>query len=371
MSVKIFVMTHKPFDPPKDTAYVPLQVGRANAPGLGYAGDDEGDSISAYNPYFCELTGMYWLWKNYHDADIVGICHYRRYLLNEKGSVFTGPQLEALLKEYDMVTTKLLTLSCPYSEGFAANHHQKDLVAAGNVLKEKYPAFANTFDALACGPHTYFGNIFVTSKKRFDEYCEWLFDILFEVARRTDFHGYNDYEKRLFGFLSEFLQTVWIRFHALRVCECKVGMVGEKYETRMLKKQMAACFASRDYEGAKRRFLECYEKRPDVLMEASDVTGELRLCMQVISTCSFEDEAYQKCVLDEVRDYDGLISFFHRLNLAVSHALAGKLEKKDEAFFKERPPVSGMAVKIALQILCPDEKKRQEAEKLLRPHAGA
>ena len=48
-------------------------------------------------------------------------------------------------------------------------------------------------------------------------------------------------------------------------------------------------------------FLECYKKRPDVLMEASDVTGELRLCMQIISTCSFEDEQYGQCILDKIQ----------------------------------------------------------------------
>ena len=36
--------------------------------------------------------------------------------------------------------------------------------------------------------------------------------------------------------------------------------------------------------------MENYVKRPDILMEASDITGELHLCMQVISTCSFEQE---------------------------------------------------------------------------------
>ena len=79
MKTQIFVMTHKKFNPPKDTVYVPLQVGSALNPDLGYMKDDTGDSISDLNPYYGELTGMYWLWKNYSDVDIIGICHYRRY----------------------------------------------------------------------------------------------------------------------------------------------------------------------------------------------------------------------------------------------------------------------------------------------------
>ena len=223
MSVRIFVMAHKPFTPPKDPMYVPLQVGRANAASLGFLGDDTGDSISALNPYFCELTGLYWIWKNYQSADYIGICHYRRYLLNQTGSIFTEPQLEKLCMEYDMVTTKLLTLTCSYEKGFGENHHVKDLYTTREVLKEKFPSYVNAFDQLLKGPHTYFGNIFVTAKDSYDAYCEWLFDILFEAQKRTDMTGYNGYQKRLFGFLSEFLQTVWIHCHKLRVCECMVG----------------------------------------------------------------------------------------------------------------------------------------------------
>ena len=251
MSVNLFVMTHKPFTPPKDPIYIPLHVGRCNSKDLGFLGDDTNDSISSLNPYFCELTGMYWIWKNYLNADYIGICHYRRYLIDENGSIFTESQLEKLLTDYDMITTKLLTLTCSYYQGFGENHHVKDLDATKEVLKEKYPEYMNTFETLVHGPHTYFGNIFVTSKEQYSSYCSWLFDILFEVQKRTDFTGYNGYQKRLFGFLSEFLQTVWIYYHNLNVYECKVGMLGEKYETKQLKKHLADFFTKRYNNGPK------------------------------------------------------------------------------------------------------------------------
>ena len=149
MSTKIFTITHKQFTPPKDTMYVPLHVGRARAEDLGYLGDHTGDSISHLNPYFCELTGMYWLWKNNHNVDIIGICHYRRYLINKSGNIFTEKELQELLNRYDILTTKLLTLPKPYYEGFSANHHSKDLVATGNVIKEKYPELSKGQKRLA------------------------------------------------------------------------------------------------------------------------------------------------------------------------------------------------------------------------------
>lgn len=348
--MKIFTITHKTFTPPKDPLYLPLHVGRELNEDLGFIGDNTGDNISVRNPNYCELTGMYWIWKNYHQADYIGICHYRRYLINENGNLFTKQQLEKLLSEYDMITTKLLTLPGSYYDGFSVNHHIKDLLTTGQVIAEKYPEYTSTFERLIHGPHTYFGNILVTSKEHYNRYCTWLFDILFEVEKRTDFTGYNGYQKRLFGFLSEFLQTVWIQYHGLKVKECMVGMVGEKYETRLLKEKLAYYFEKRDYQSAEAYFMECYKKRPDILMEASDVNGELRLCMQIISTCKFEDETYGRCILDTYKDYRKLIRHFEQLNTAVAHSLNHCLTANEDAFLYENPTVTPIAIHIATKL---------------------
>ncbi len=350
MSITLFTITHKQFNSPRDSLYVPLHVGRIHSDDLGFLGDHTGDSISEKNPFYCELTGMYWIWKNYHEADYVGICHYRRYLINENGELFKAAELKKLLCDYDMITTKLLTLPGSYYNGFSANHHIKDLLATGEVIKELYPAYYDTFEKLIHGPHTYFGNIFITSKSEYDRYCQWLFSILFEVEKRTDFTGYNGYQKRLFGFLSEFLQTVWIQYHKLSVCECMVGMVGEKYETRLLKEQLAAFFEKRDYLSAEKHFMESYKKRPDILMEASDVNGELRLCMQIISTCKFEDRTYGTCILDVFNDYQSLIRHFGRLNTAISHKQNHCATTEEEAFLTETTFITPMAIEIASRL---------------------
>lgn len=48
---------------------------------MGYIGDNTGDNISLRNPNYCELTGLYWAWKNLK-CDYIGLCHYRRYFTN-------------------------------------------------------------------------------------------------------------------------------------------------------------------------------------------------------------------------------------------------------------------------------------------------
>ena len=64
MNIKIIVAAHKPYFMPDDDMYLPLQVGSFEKEGIGFARDDTGDNISEKNPRFCELTGIYWAWKN-------------------------------------------------------------------------------------------------------------------------------------------------------------------------------------------------------------------------------------------------------------------------------------------------------------------
>ena len=151
MNIRIYTMTHKKFEVPPDPMYVPLQVGRAVHEDLGYTGDDTGDNISAKNCYYSELTGLYWVWKNVKDTDYVGVCHYRRYLINEKGKVFTKGELEQILQKVDVVTTKRVQLRYPYYEGYKATHHIENLDATGEVIREMYPDYYPYFDRLVHG----------------------------------------------------------------------------------------------------------------------------------------------------------------------------------------------------------------------------
>ena len=314
MSVTIFTMTHKKFPTPGDPVYVPLQVGRAGSEDLGYIGDDMGVSISEKNCYYGELTGVYWVWKNIKTSDYVGICHYRRYFCTEEGRILTGREYEEILSAHDIITSKLLKLNFTYYEGYAGDYNIHDLEAVGEVIRLSYPAYYETFDRLVHGKGTYFGNMMVCKKAIYDAYCEWLFDIFEKAEEKIDASLYDDYHKRVYGFISEFLLYVWTQVQGLKVFECKVGMTDEKRETAEIKERLADHFAKKDIAGAKAYMLACLEKRPDVLMEASDITGELKMAMQVIAVCELEKQAYGSSTIDRIQDFGALMAHFQKLN---------------------------------------------------------
>ena len=112
--IEVYVATHKEVRIyAKDPCYKLLHVGAANREkDFGYICDDTGDNISLKNPVYCELTGVYWMWKNAPRNAFIGLCHYRRYpskyaySLTPESEILTSKELLDLLQEYDIIMPK-------------------------------------------------------------------------------------------------------------------------------------------------------------------------------------------------------------------------------------------------------------------------
>ena len=201
---------------PDDPMYLPVHVGAAGKESIGYQRDDEGDNISAKNPNYCELTGLYWAWKNLK-ADYVGLAHYRRHYSNgkrfgdKKDKVINSTEMEKKLKDTDILlpTPRNYWIETNYSQ-YAHAHHAIDLDTTRDILKEKYPQYIAAWDSSMKKTTGHRFNMFVMKKEFFDQYCEWLFDVLFELENRLDISTYNKNDSRVFGFVSERLLDVWI-----------------------------------------------------------------------------------------------------------------------------------------------------------------
>jgi hypothetical protein len=56
-------------------------------------------------------------------------------------------------------------------------------------------------------------------------YCKWLFDVLFKLEQRIDISTYNDYNMRIFGFMSERLFDVWLETNNIKYKEVSVSFM--------------------------------------------------------------------------------------------------------------------------------------------------
>ena len=231
--LKIIVAAHKPYRMPEEPAYLPLQVGAAAKDGFGFRRDDEGENISARNANWCELTGLYWAWKNLK-ADAVGLVHYRRHFQGERG-IATGAEIAALLEKADAVLPRKRNYFIETTRSqYVHAHHAEDLDVTRAILVERHPEYVKAFDAAMASTKGHRFNMFVMRRPQFDAYCAWLFDVLFELERRLDISSYSPYDARVFGFVAERLLDVWIAANGIRFAELPVLHVESQHWPRKI-----------------------------------------------------------------------------------------------------------------------------------------
>lgn len=180
-----------------------LQVGAALTGRLLYSGvmtDDTGENISEKNQQYCELTGMYWIWKN-ADEDYVGTAHYRRHFL------LPGDWLDRMVRnDIDVI----LPVPLYVAPNLASNYRERHVAADWDLLMEyfrknlsaEYERVVGFFNRSLYSPC----NMLIAKKPVFDALCSWLFPILDAMAAQIGWRE-DPYQNRYPGFMAERLLT--------------------------------------------------------------------------------------------------------------------------------------------------------------------
>lgn len=229
--ITIGIAMHKPYPVPQGDIYLPIHVGAALHPDVlpDVQGDNTGDNISTLNPYFCELTALYWLWKN-DNSDYKGLVHYRRYFStqdfrkrhgNDRYSrILQGPELQRTLENSPVILPKkrhyfIETIYSHYAHTMYAEH----LDITQSVLEDIAPAYLDEWHELMNKRSAHIFNMMIMDRKHFDAYCAWVFPILFEITARLSPEQYNSFHARYPGRISEKLLNVWIMHNHIQVKE--------------------------------------------------------------------------------------------------------------------------------------------------------
>lgn len=239
-SIKIYTCHHKPSAFLNASIIKPLHVGKANSYNdIGCIGDDTGDNISFKNPFYCELTAHYWVWKNESLSDYVGFMHYRRHLnfsseqsfpednwgvVNspvidadyEKQFGLTDTAIQDCISGFDLLLPKKWSVTSAGSKNNLDHYekgeflHIKDYLAALEIVEELYPDYKTAIQQFNNATDGYYTNMFVMHKDMFVDYSEWLFAILTHLESRISMNNYNAQEKRVIGHIAERLFNIYI-----------------------------------------------------------------------------------------------------------------------------------------------------------------
>lgn len=260
-SVQIYVGYHKPYQILKSKIFVPLHLGRSVATkdskdGLNSSddlawleknmiGDDTGDNISAKNRYYNELTGIYWLWKNYDkigSPDSIGMMQYRRHFIfkdsvfrnyepmeyHEKpyakinvGNMYNGyiehfglddKTVHSVVDKYDAILPVECDMSSVDAKTIREDYDKlipgtrvSDLDILVDVVDELYPKYGSILRKRLGQPKKRCYQSFVLKKEVFFDYCKFLFKILFAVEKKLDLANYTINGQRTLGYMGEIL----------------------------------------------------------------------------------------------------------------------------------------------------------------------
>lgn len=241
-SIRILIASHLPVDTIANDVFLPIQVGTATSsvryPEMVH--DDEGVNISMLNSSYCELTAIYWAWKNL-DADYYGLCHYRRYFSfsdlqyktdgygNIVEKVLDKPtihkyclddpeKISRTITNYDIITVSEDVISNwpkknhSMREQYANEEylHGNDFDLMISIIQELYPQYAETAQKFSSGTKGFFLNMSIMKKDLFNEYCSFLFGVLQNFQKKADLSLYNKNEIRCIGHLGERLTSIFI-----------------------------------------------------------------------------------------------------------------------------------------------------------------
>ena len=232
-TAQILVCYHKKFSYMKNEICEPIQVGaEISDVDLEILKDNIGDNISSKNKNYCELTALYWLWKN-SEADYKGLMHYRRLFDLNNGKIrwfnkfpenltnilhLNLSFLEFIFEDFDIILPmkRVIQKNPTVYEHYKNKHYISDLDKVLNIIEEKNPQMYETaVEVLKKSKEIYLYNMFISSKEFFNNYAQWLFSILFELEKdiKTELGERNIFQQRVYGFISERLLTIYVEYY--------------------------------------------------------------------------------------------------------------------------------------------------------------
>ncbi|WP_165045384.1 DUF4422 domain-containing protein [Adlercreutzia sp. ZJ138] len=226
--VAIYVVSHLVNCPEYDCPYTGLQVGSVSAEKTSITSgerltDNSGQNISYKNFAYSELTGLYWIWKNATE-NIVGICHYRRFLKSpDEERPLSTEEILSALEDADVLIPASISFSHSVAEQYCRYHQVADMSLLARIMKKRPLVEQLAFHELLASDSLIPCNIMIAPKGIMDAYCSWLFAILDDIEREIDlFHGRDAYQMRVFGFLAERLMNVWLIANGVRCAHFEI-----------------------------------------------------------------------------------------------------------------------------------------------------
>lgn len=205
--------------------------------------DNTGDNITDKNESYCELTAMYWIWKNKKDK-FVGINHYRRFFVDDDKELLSIKTVEKVISSNKVIVPKKekfkVTIGTKY---WTTSGYKSDLSVIRDAIIEYSPEYVDDYDSFMNQNKMYCYNMLIMNNKMYNEYCKWLFGVMEIIENNLDSQGRGvksrkGYYKRIYGFIAERLFNVYIKHNNIETIEYAVEFTEkrDKFSRKLINK---------------------------------------------------------------------------------------------------------------------------------------
>ena len=226
-SVSLYAVGHKDFWLPNKKPLIKFLVAGAKGKRAFYGayGPNIWDKDLVYN----EITVLFWVWKNDQTSDIVGLQHYRRAFVEHPWRktellprFIKEKSIRRILGYYDIIVPTRYRFKIPCRERIntsASAIRFGDIPVIEETLREHCPEYLADWDAVMNSRDPFLHNMFIMKRSLMNEYCEWLFPLLFALEEKLQPNLRSGDEQRLMGLISEYFLDVWVNHKGLLIRE--------------------------------------------------------------------------------------------------------------------------------------------------------
>ena len=182
-------------------------------------------NIDSLNPWYCEGTALYYLWKH-SKSEVVGLEHYRRHFHINSKPIKTK-DIKDILSKYDIILARCNTIKNRHEFLTSRKTLTKELESFWSYIgyAKQVKAYGKEHNIVAAC------NMFVCKKSLIDEYFTWIFNKIDEWQAKTKFNIKS--VPRGVGWIFEFTFGFWVE----RIKNCKPKYVSYFRDDTLHKKK--------------------------------------------------------------------------------------------------------------------------------------
>lgn len=224
--------------------------------------DKTENNIAKKHKYYGELTGYYWLLKNFFcslDSEYIGFCQFYHFLdFNSEKPVsqkttnmyvddfqkafetYTEDEVYKCVKNHDVVIAEKKTVTETAKNYYLKSYSEKYLNLTINVIKEVSPELSKEANEFIQSCSIYPFGTFIMKKEFMMEFLDWLFNILFNIERKTNLNTLNTLDNIDSVFISECFLNIWL-LHKQKTSDFKIRTLNRIETFYDIKKYITKC----------------------------------------------------------------------------------------------------------------------------------